>query len=247
MAILTQSGQALGQFAISNAKYGLTLAAGDVDGDWKDELIVGLGPDPKNLGIFKIFKYQDGALLEIASITAYPDYKYGVAIATGDVDADGRAEIATAPGSGPQNPGLIKIWKFDGTVITSWQSFDASGSLYGATVALGDVNGDRKAEIIVGSGPAPNATATVRVFTADGVFMNEFTAFEDSHSYGCTVASGDLDVDGVCEIIAGLGPGPQNSSTIRIFKSEGTEIHQFSAFEWNYKYGTRISTGNTGR
>lgn len=101
---------------------GVFVAAGDVNGDGKDELLVGQnrngGPN------VKVFDGASNTLLN--SFFAYdPGFKGGVRVAAGDVNGDGLAEIITAagPGSGPH----VKV--FDGqslAVLDSFFAFDQS-------------------------------------------------------------------------------------------------------------------------
>jgi hypothetical protein len=247
LRVFNREGVMLSEFMIGNSKYGLQVAAGDVDGDWRDEIIVGLGSDPKNPSLVRIFEYESGALIETASLTAYGDLKYGVRVAVGDVNGDGSAEIATAPGPGPGNPALVKLWKIEGGSFILLNMFTAFERMYGATIALGDLDGDQRADIITGTGPSPNVEAWVRIFRSDGTKVTEFQPYTAAHTYGTNVTAADLDADGFCEIITGIGPGPQNASIVKIFRPDGTEMNQFTALPDGFKYGVNVAAGGVGR
>ena len=87
-------------------------------------------------------------------------FKGGVRVALGDVNGDAIPDIITAPGAGRET--LIRVFNSrTGVLQYSFRPFEA-GYQGGANVAVGDVNGDGVAEILVGSGT--NRAAEVRVF-----------------------------------------------------------------------------------
>jgi hypothetical protein len=109
------------------------------------------------------------------------------------------------------------------------------------------LDGDQKAEIIVGAGPDPRKIAQVVILkNANGQWTSKkFTAFEGSR-YGVYVACKDLDGDGKGEIITTLGPGLENRSPVRIFSGEGIFLGQFQAYPNEIRYGVRVTGGNVG-
>lgn len=79
-----------------------------------------------------------------------------------------------------------------------------------------------------------------------GSLMLELRPYDNKYGYGVTIASTDLDGDGIDEIITGLGFGPQNAAWVKVFKADGTEITSFLAYPGNIGYGVKVSTGKTG-
>lgn len=239
--------------------YGLTLAVGDIDGDWAEELIVGSGPDPKVTGLVKVYKYDAGVLKD-TGVDLYPysgyGYKYGVNVAVADIDGDGRVEIVTAPGPDPNAPAKIKAFRLDASAgigaLTANESthFNANFSArdgYGANVAACDLNGDGVSEIIVAAGPDPNKTSEViRAYNVNGTLTGtSFTAY-DGYRYGAYVSCGDIYLDGSAEIVTGAGPDPKNRSGVRIFSGEGALLKELQAYPDATKYGVKPMVGRVG-
>lgn len=128
------------------------------------------------------------------------DYTGAVTVATGDLTGDGVEDIVVGAGRGhtPQ----VKV--FDGVTLRELGTLMAYSPTFtgGVSVAVGDVNGDGKAEIVAskaGTGPA-----TVRVFSGD-TLKAEYKAMESDT--GVRVALQDIDGDGVKEVIAASGAG----------------------------------------
>ena len=79
-----------------------------------------------------------------------PAFLGGVSVTLGDVNGDGTADIiaGAGPGGGPQ---VRVLSGTDLSELASFYAFDPSFS-GGVRVAAGDVNGDGRADIIVGGG-----------------------------------------------------------------------------------------------
>ncbi|MEW6282744.1 MAG: FG-GAP-like repeat-containing protein, partial [Candidatus Eremiobacterota bacterium] len=153
----------------------------------------------------------------VDSFFAYdPAFRGGVRIAVGDVNGDGVADVVTAPGPG-MGP-RVKV--FDGTDhhvrLADFLAYAPSftGGVY---VATGDVNGDGVLDILTGpdSGGPPN----VRVFGLNGSLISSFMAYDGAFTGGVRVATGDVNGDGVAEIITAPGPGAENR--VRLFDAVG--------------------------
>jgi hypothetical protein len=64
------------------------------------------------------------------------------------------------------------------------------------------------------------------------------------NGYGANVAGGDLDRDGVAEIVAGAGPGSRNRAIVKIFDVNGIEQARFKALDT--KFGVNVAIGDLG-
>ncbi len=181
--IFDDKGELQGQFFAYNENFrgGVNVAAGDIDGDGKDEIITGAGfsGGPQ----VRIFSGQ--AKLKGQFFAYNENFRGGVNVAVADIDggaARDRDEIITAPGrtGGPH----IRI--FDGSGRVKDQFFAYNENFRGGVnVAAGDIDGDALAEIITGAGPG--GTPHVRAFETDGVLLGSFYAYEEDFDGGVNV------------------------------------------------------------
>ncbi len=174
-----------------------SIAAGNADRDASDELVVGC-PGSARAKIVEL----DGGVR--AAWDAYmPAFRGGVRVAIGDLDADGMREIVTGAGAtgGPQ----VRVFKTDGSLkFNGFFAFDKR-ERGGVSIAVGDVNGDGKDEIIAGSGEG--SIPRVRIFRGDGTLIREFALGSSPSSSGVSVSLSDVNGDGRMEILAsGVSP-----------------------------------------
>jgi hypothetical protein len=261
--VFRQNGVMLLEQPILATKFGAFLAAGDIDGDWREEIVVGAGPGLKNTARVKVLSF-DGQRLENTGIdfVAFPNsYKLGVKVALGDVDGDGVLEIIAGAGPSPLSPPRVRVFKVDTSrgmgnwgVSSTLADFivdfgDWYPYFFGVNVAAGDIDGDGVAEIIAGAGPNPLQKAVVAVYKGDGTFAGtRFEAYPaNEYRFGVNVAARDLDGDGLAEIITGPGPSPFSDSWVRVFRGDGTLLSDgFLAFPESTKFGAKVSIGNVG-
>ncbi|MCC7356885.1 VCBS repeat-containing protein [Candidatus Uhrbacteria bacterium] len=174
------------------SKQTFTLSVGNVNRDPQKEIIVARnGGGPSEVRVFNM----KGKLL-VSWVAYNPAFLGGVRTAVGDVDGDGLREIVTAPG--PGGGPHIKIWKTDGKNWGgSFFAFDP-GEVGGVSIAIGDVDGDGKAEIIAGSGQG--SIPRVRIFDFRGTLKQEFRIGNVPLAQGITVGTTDIQGDGKDEI-----------------------------------------------
>ncbi len=229
----------------------IAFTAGDVTGNARDEIVVAA---PTAAGVtVKVVDAVSGAVLHV-------DYPYSlepassVAVAVGDVDGDGEGDIVvSALTSGGTE---VKAIDVNGVPLADFYVVNPA-IVPGASLATGDLDGDGKAEIVMGGGPTnapwpPTANGPdqrVAVFERDGTQVVEFTAYPGLFQGGVRVALADVTRDRRPELITAPGPGMEPE--IGVFSQQyvngrdrGNRLGHFLAFEPSFRGGVSVASGD---
>ena len=223
--VVTQSGPEGGD------KFGSALAAGDFNGDGRDDLAIGAHGENANAGQVDTVDGSaaglgGGGAAITARLLASGDTggdKFAYALAAGDIDGDGIDDLTIGtPGdnvSGATNAGSVRVVFSSSLGLDMAQSpvlsqanlagTPRSGDRFGYSVAVGDVDGDRLADIVIGvprkdrSGRSDAGAVQVVYGGGRSMTANRNTIF-DQDDAGGSVERGDrfgvsvrvLDVNG---------------------------------------------------
>lgn len=223
-----------------NLRCGTDVAVADLDGNGTDEIITtpGTGCGPQ----VKIFNSKGQAVLTKGFFAYSQGLRVGLRVAAGDVNKDGKAEIVTVPERGAS--AQVRIFDYKGKAKGT-TGFYPYGSLpTGGDVAVADLNGDAKDEII--TVPGEGYPAQVRIFDSTGkAKLNPgFFAYPQSIKTGFLISAGDLNSDGKAEIVT--VPKTANAAQVRTFKYNGQAVFTpgFYAYAAAQKAGADVAVAN---
>lgn len=146
----------------------------------------------------------------------------GVNLTVGNVKSDWPEEIITAAGSGG-GPHL-RIFNQQGQLISQFFAYPANFS-GGVNIVTIKYNSESEEKII--TAPQSNYPPLIKIFDYHGNLLKEFLVFENNYQQGVNLASGDINGDGIEEIIVSKA---NHGSLVRIFTSTGNLLSQFEAF-----------------
>jgi hypothetical protein len=206
---------------------GLWVAAGDVTGDGKADIIV--GSDGDGTPRARVFSGANGALVRNEDLSGL-NLTGGVRVAAGDVNADGKADVIVA--SGPGGPGRVAA--FDGANDKALFDVFAFDLNYqgGVTLAAGDIDGDGFADVVAGQGQ--NGSLVKVISGKDRAATSTVTAFE-SFAGGVRVGTVDANADGRLDVVAAEGTG---GNDVRVFwAARSTEQMTLAPFGGSFAAG----------
>ena len=191
----------------------------DVNGDGTPDVIAGTGP-----GQTARVVVLDGVTRQVVrTFTPYEStFTGGVFLAAGDIEGTGKADVVISPDVG----GSARVEVYSGAtgqLVANFFGIDDTNFRGGARVAVADVNGDGKADVIVaaGQGGGPRVAVYDGKSLAAGTTAGaaptptrltpDFYAFESTLRDGAYVSAGDFNGDGKADLAFGGGPsgGPR--------------------------------------
>jgi methionine-rich copper-binding protein CopC len=211
-------------------KGGVYVAVGDMNGDGVPELAI--TPDEGGGPRVRVFSGKDfGQIADFFGIND-PNFRGGARPAIGDITGDGVADLVIAAGFG----GGPRIGVFDGAKLSAqsqaqnqtadlWETWKPFPDFFafeqtlrnGTFVAVGDTNGDGKAELIAGGGPGGGPRVSIfggnDLLSGKEVRIADFFAGNTENRGGIRVSIKDLDGDSQADLLTGSGTGGGSTVT----------------------------------
>ena len=195
-------------------------ACGDIDGDGKDELVVGFAADGQ--GWLQTFDDATRNFARIRRLSWVQPYRahLGANPALGDVDGDGLDEVVLSYDGKPGWLLVLDDAKHGLNALNAsglwrgWLQPSGGGDFVAqgtdCTPALGDLDGDGKDEIVLGFGPGGRGLVQIvddaqAGFAHRGWVLSQFGLYLDEEVQTAPTV-GDVDGDGRNELVIGYGP-----------------------------------------
>jgi hypothetical protein len=183
-------------------------AVGDFNGDGTPDYAFGTGSGVA--ATVRVLNGRTGADL-IGPTGVLGGFTGGVYLAAGDVDADGRDELAVSADAGGGT--RVTVFRVAGGTLMPLADFFAFGDpgfRGGSRIALGDVNHDGAADLIVGAGLGGGPRVAVYNGTSlpTGVpvsLVPDFFALDPALRSGVFVTAADVDGDGFADVAYSTG------------------------------------------
>lgn len=225
---------------VANESLGYSMTSGDFNADGKTDLVLANHLYGSGIGRVYIF-YNDGGYSSNTAgadviITGENSYMYfGVSLAAGDFNADGRTDLAVGADDDDYNAKpRVYIFNNDGTYPSAASSADSmieatENGDFGFSLASGDFNADGRTDLVAGAILENSSSGRAYIFYNDGSIPTT-TASADviisgegsSGTFGSAFAVGDFNADGRTDLAISASRYSSYTGRAYIFYNDGS-------------------------
>jgi len=210
-----------------------SVAATDIDGDGKPELVVSnLGSS--NVSVLRNITAPGAATPDFAAQQTFAVGSRPCSIATADINGDGKPELIVANSYDDNVSVLFNTTAPGGAPSFAAQRTYAVGQ-FPIAVAVADINGDGKSDLIVAN-YADNTVSVLRNTTSLGTPNFAAQQTFSAGDYPTSITTADLDGDGKPDVIAA---NYVNNSVTLLINSTVPGSTTFNLTAWDF-----VSTGS---
>ncbi len=198
-----------------------SVAIGDLDGDGQADLAV-TGENTAFVSVFKNTSTGAGVI----SYDTKADFAAGVrpiSVAIGDLDGDGRVDLAVA-NSTSNNVSVLRNNSTATGVISYDTKADFDTGDNPQSVAIGDLDGDGRADLAVANSTSNNVSVFRNTSTGVGVISYDTKVDFDTGENPSLVAIGDLNGDGRVD----LAVANRTSNNVSVLRNNSTGVGAIS-------------------
>ena len=242
----------------SGDSFGYAMTTGDFNTDGRIDLAVG-SPNSTSGSRVSLF-YNDGnfgtvscttdCLATNADITIAGTNSYlGRTLTSGDFNADGRTDLVAGRIDGVDT-GMVLMYYNDGSIPTTEATADVklvgnvTADFFSSSFAVGDLNVDGRADLIVGSKGYSSNTGRAYIYETrenfawnlqqissntgglrtnlNGTGQEMQITGEASSQFGYAMTTGDFNADGKIDLAVGASGYASNTGRVYIFYSDGS-------------------------
>jgi hypothetical protein len=206
----------------SDTFYCFSLAFGDMNMDGRPDLACATGDDYNDLTERRRVYRNLGTSLETTPSWQSTEVEYSLDAVWADFNNDGALDLAFAGTSCPN-----RIYFSQGGVLQTtagWSSTDTS--IYGNTVAAGDVDGDGWIDLAIADNNQLGGAGKYKLYrNLAGVISPTPTWQSSQGGYGSNVSLIDVDEDGDLDLATGMWWGP-----VRVYENLGGTLGTSPAY-----------------
>jgi hypothetical protein len=254
----------------SNDQFGYALAAGDINGDNKAELLVGAPGKSSNAGVVYLIPGStlgpDLAHVEWIDQTdtggaVEAGDRFGSSIVVGDFDANSTLDFAIgAPAevAGGFQGGAVSLHRGRAGVAGS-STFELSDGLFtrnengaelGYALAAGDIDGDGREELVAGAPGSGSNNGIAEIFEKDSAsWSNTQTITRTATRFGYSLAVGDFISDDNDDIAVGSPDDASARGSVFAFRGTASTVaysQTLAANEAGDRFGEALAIANVG-